>query len=450
MARLFGTDGIRGPADSEVFADSSLRRIAGGIVAFLRLRKHSVRLRIVVGRDPRASGERIERVLVETFSRLGVEVWRAGIVPTPAVARAVLELSAELGVVLTASHNPASDNGIKLFGPEGGKLPVKTEASIEAAISECDAIAPSLSAPIPPREYDAGTAYLRFATGCLSPNALAGWKIAVDTAHGATTHTTPAVLRALGAEVLALGDAPDGENINDGVGSEHPEALQTLVRSSGARLGIAHDGDGDRVILVDERGDVVEGDCLLGMLALDRLRHGGLAGETLVVTVMSNLALDRAVERAGGRVVRAGVGDRQVAEVMLRHGHNLGGESSGHVIVRDWLPTGDGLLAALSVLEVMVRTGRALSDLAHPFELYPQLQRNLRVAAKPPLETISNWRPTLAEFESGLDGKGRILVRYSGTEPKIRLLVEAENQTLAEKTMEHLDTGVRGLLPVVD
>jgi phosphoglucosamine mutase len=451
MGKLFGTDGIRGPADGPHFEDAQLRRIAHGLADFLAQERNGENSpgRVVLGRDPRKSGERIEQVLADTLASRGAEILLAGVVPTPAVAYGVITQKADLGIMLTASHNPATDNGIKLFAPGGGKFPAAVEAEIEAAILETVDSPPKSSAETTnPVRLDLASSYRAYVQSLVPPGLLQGWRIVVDTAHGATTETTPAVLRSLGAEVFTLGDAPDGENINCGVGSEHPESLQKAVREQGAQLGLAHDGDGDRLVLVDETGALVDGDCLLGLLALDQLEQGTLRHGTLVVTIMSNLALDAAVHARGGQVIRAGVGDRQVAEAMVAGDFGLGGEASGHLILRDWLPTGDGLLAALAMFDVLVRQGRPLSDAGRPFALYPQLMRNLPVAEKPALDGIEGWPAGLASIEKSLAGRGRVLVRYSGTEPKVRLLVEAESEALTKTGMDQLEALAHRLLPV--
>lgn len=437
MGRYFGTDGIRAEAASEVFSPPFLGRLARALVAFLAEAREVSAPSIVLGRDPRHSGAAVVETLAAELSAAGAGVLDAGIVPTPAVARTVLARGADLGIVITASHNPAADNGIKLFTAGGTKFSAAEEAAIE---SRLEAMAPLPPAPrVTAERIDAAGAYVDFAAGLLPPGALQGWRIAVDCAHGATAATTPAVLRRLGAEVQAIGVEPDGVNINDGVGSEHPERLAELVRRTGARLGLAHDGDGDRLVLVDAAGAIVPGDAVLGLLGQALARAGRLAGQTVVATVMSNLGLDRALAAVGGRVVRTPVGDRQVYYQMLEGGYDFGGESSGHLIFRPFLPTGDGLVAALLVLEAMLSSGEDLATLAGRIPLFPQQLTNRRVREKIPLETLPGLAAALAELSGRLGERGRILVRYSGTEPKIRLLAEAESEALLAETMAELE-----------
>jgi phosphoglucosamine mutase len=291
--------------------------------------------------------------------------------------------------------------------------------------------------------------YIAATSRLLPPASLRGWCIVLDTADGATCVTSPVVLRALSAEIVALGDAPDGHNINDGVGSEHPEQLAAAVRARGARLGIAHDGDGDRCVLCDERGDVLDGDEILTILALYALRQGRLAAQTLVVSALSNLGVDGALAAAGGRVCRTSVGDRYVIKRMLAEGATLGGEASGHIICSEISPTGDGLVAALKVIEVMLATGRPLSELRRALTKFPQLTRNFRVRKKKPLETLPALSGAIAALERELGAQGRVLVRYSGTEAKLRLLVEGPTAAIVQAGLAGLETAARADLEVV-
>ncbi len=449
MGVYFGTDGIRGPATGPLLQAEFLRRIAAGVTCYFGNKAVGKPLHIVIGRDTRGSGERIMKTLGSELSRLGAHVFDGGVAPTPAIAKAVIDLSCDLGVVITASHNPASDNGIKFFGPGGRKLSEATEAGLEKAIDDLHELAESdAQAHIFP--YQAAEHYLPYVRSLIHAGDLEGWKIVVDAANGATAGTTPQVLRELGAEVITLGTQPDGTNINAGVGSEYPEQIGRKVRETGAALGIAHDGDGDRLVLVDETGGVVDGDALMGFLAVFFLKRGSLKGETLVTTVMSNLGLDEAVEKAGGRVIRTAVGDRHVSEAMEKFNLAFGGESSGHLIFREWLPTGDGLIAATQVLRAMRMTGKSLSELAASIPLYPQQLVNLRVREKPPLDTVNGLQEAVAEVERSLCGKGRILLRYSGTEPKIRILVEARDQGGLSPAMDGMQHVVRKFLSVVE
>jgi phosphoglucosamine mutase len=373
----------------------------------------------IIGRDTRSSGAGLSQALGAGLLSAGARPVLAGIAPTPAVSRAVGLGGAALGAAVTASHNPAGDNGVKFFGPGGSKLSDADEAEIEELIPPA---APPPGAHLPGESIL--DAYISSAARILPPYSLDGWIIALDTANGATCATSPAVFAALGAALTSLGDRPDGANINREVGSEHPAALAAAVLSAGARLGVAHDGDGDRCVLCDEKGAVLDGDEILAILAVHALSKGLLAEKTLVVTVQSNLGLDHLVEGAGGRVVRTDVGDRYVAEQMRATGAVLGGESSGHIICRDLGPTGDGLAAALKVAAVMLDTGRPLSELRSVLRRFPQATSAIAVRSKPPVESLPVLAAAMRALEADLGRKGRVLVRYSGTEPKLRFLVE--------------------------
>jgi len=369
-------------------------------------------------------------------------------VPTPAVSRAASLGGAALGVAITASHNPASDNGVKFFGADGAKLSDADEAEIEAFIGPPVVVEPAREGDELPGEAILES-YINAVARILPPGSLRGWRVALDTANGATCASTPAVFCALGAEVDCIGDHPDGLNINDGVGSEHPEGLARIVLSGGARFGTAHDGDGDRCVLCDELGQVLDGDEVLAILAIHALGRGTLANKTLVVTVQSNLGLDRAVEAAGGRVVRSAVGDRYVAEMMRAEGALLGGESSGHILSLDLSPTGDGLTAALKVAGVMAQTGRPLSELRRLLRKFPQLSAALTVRERKPVESLPGLSGAIASLERELGSSGRVLVRYSGTEPKLRLLVEGPDETVVRAGIERLSAAARAELEVV-
>lgn len=436
--RFFGTDGVRGTYGTPAMDEALAARLGAAAAAWARARGAAPGARVLIGRDPRASGPALLAALARGVAAAGLTPVSLGIVPTPAVSRAVRTEGAPLGVVITASHNPAADNGIKFFGPGGLKLTDDDEAAIEARLPET---VPAGAGPV--AEADARTGYLAACQALLSPGALRGWRLVLDTAHGATCGTSPAVLRALGAEVIGLGDAPDGTNINAGVGSEHPAALSAAVRAQGARLGIAHDGDGDRCVLCDEQGGVLDGDEILTLLALDALRRGRLAGKLLVVTVQSNLGVEAALEAAGGRVVRTPVGDRQVIARMLADGAVLGGESSGHVICADVAPTGDGLVAALRVIEVMLATGRPLTELRRVLQKFPQVTAALTVREKRPLAELPGLGAAIRAVEAELGARGRVLARYSGTEPKLRLLVEGPDDGAVQTALARLLAAAR-------
>ncbi|MGA2052443.1 MAG: phosphoglucosamine mutase [Opitutales bacterium] len=423
----FGTDGIRGTYGEAPLDLPTLRRLGYALGRWLALRQPDRKLRIVAGRDPRLSGPAILAAVAEGLIALGHEVTDLGVLPTPAVPMALLDQRADFGLMITASHNPPADNGVKLFDDRGLKLEHLAELEIEGWLDREPAPDFAPRQPILPKS-DAIESYCRSRAALLPPNALAGWTIALDPGHGATCQTTPEVFRRLGATVKIHAGEPDGARINVGSGSEHPEKLAELVRASKARLGFAHDGDGDRLVACDESGTVVDGDQILGILALHALRRGQLNAGVLVATVQSNLGLDQAVQAAGGRVIRVPVGDRNVLHELLELNASLGGENSGHFIFPEQACCGDGLLAALMLTRVLLETGRPLSSLRTDVPLLPQLTANLRVREKIPLETLPNFFTALCHTEEKLAGRGRILARYSGTEKKLRLLVEGPNR----------------------
>ena len=444
--KYFGTDGVRGPYGGALVNEDFFARLTMAAVAWsTRQPGSSSNRRVLVGRDTRASGGALAQAVVNAIAAAGGEPVSLGILPTPAVARAVKTSGAALGVVITASHNPAADNGIKFFGPGGQKLTDAEEEVIESLLTDH---VPMNTDPAV-TESNAVDDYIRAAEQLLPARALAGWKIVVDTANGATCATSPEVLRRLGAEIIGVGNNPDGTNINAGVGSEHPEKLAAKVSSTGARLGIAHDGDGDRCILCDELGTVLDGDEILTMLAVDALQRGALAQNTLVVTIQSNLGVDAAVKAAGGRVFRTNVGDRYVIERMRSEGALLGGESSGHIVCADVSPTGDGLIAALRVLAVMLRTGEPLSVLRRVLRKFPQVTQALRVREKRDLSLCPSLTAAIQDLETRLGDAGRVLVRYSGTEAKLRLLVEASTDEEAAHGLAALEAAAKNDLAVL-
>lgn len=432
----FGTDGIRGPVEGPLLQPSFVRRLGAAARAYLAEDGARPVPRVVLGRDTRASGEMLVEALEQGLWMQPVELLDTGVVPTPAVAWTMQQFQADLGIVVTASHNPATDNGIKFFAAGGVKLTEAQEARLEALLDATPEV-PEGVIPVV-RLHDAREAYRQWVGSLLPAEALAGWQVVVDTAHGATWRTTPPVLEAWGAFVVHLGGQPNGLNINDGLGSEHPELLRARVKGLRANIGLAHDGDGDRLIVVDETGEVVDGDQVLGLLALQALRQGRLKDNTLVVTVMSNLGLDAALQAAGGRTLRVGVGDRHVLHAMREGGYTLGGESSGHIICAQHLTTGDGLLAAVEILRVLLETGKPLSALKQEIPLFPQVTANLRVQEKIPFAQLPEMQAAFQQVEKDLGSGGRILVRYSGTEPKIRLLVEEKTRSGAENTLKRL------------
>ena len=447
MKRIyFGTDGIRGKVGGPVINPQFAAQLGGAVGQWLLAANPAVRGQpILLGRDTRASGPALVAALAAGLANAGWSVLDLGMLPTPAVARAVRANGAALGVMVTASHNPAEDNGIKFFDHDGRKLSDAQESAIEQQLTMPITTVTAVARPA----LDGRGAYVTAVGALLPAGALAGWRIVLDTANGATCATSPVVLAALGAEVIGIGDAPDGHNINAGVGSEHPEALGARVLAEGARLGIAHDGDGDRCVVCDERGAVLDGDEVLTMLALHALAQGRLARGTLVVTQQSNLGVDAAIHAAGGEVRRSAVGDRYVSEAMAACGATLGGESSGHVIFSEISPGGDGLVAALKVIEVMLATGKPLSELRRVLRLFPQGTRALKVREKRPLETLTRLGAEMRALETELGATGRLLVRYSGTESKLRLLVEGPSAEVVAAALARLETAARAELAVL-
>ena len=430
--KLFGTDGIRGTFNKYPVTSEVAMRL-GRAVGFLIRPKDGERPLFVIGRDTRRSGELLEAALVAGFNSIGADVLLAGVIPTPGVACLVKEFKAEGGVVISASHNPAEDNGLKLFGGDGYKLDDDLEESLEHLMltDEIDEQCPYGNiAGETSLISDALERYATLAKASVPGMSLHGLKIALDCANGASFRATPQVLKDLGADLAVFHATPDGMNINKECGSTHPEEISRLVRETGAQVGISHDGDADRLVLSDELGEIVDGDEILAMTALDALQRGTLAGSTLVATVMSNFGLDECVVAAGGAVFRTAVGDRYVVEAMRKGNFSIGGEQSGHLIFRDHGTTGDGLLAALQVLRIMTESGKPLSELRRCLKKYPQAQRNLRVKEKPLLDSLTEVSALVAETERTLSGKGRVLLRYSGTEPKVRLLIEGPDEAM--------------------
>jgi phosphoglucosamine mutase len=439
----FGTDGVRGRYGGPVINENFAARL-GEAAARFAADGHAGPLRVLVGRDTRRSGPSLAAAVASGLAAAGAEVLDAGVVPTPALALTTRALGCGLGVMITASHNPAEDNGIKFFNTEGAKLTDEQELRIESLLR---AEPPDAPARLMPAEA-AGT-YRSLAASLLPAGALSGWRIVLDTANGATVGTSPAVLRELGADVVTLGAEPDGDNINAGCGSEHPEALARRVLAERARVGIAHDGDGDRCILCDEQGVVLDGDEIVAILATHALARGRLPGGLVVVTQQSNLGLDAAIAAAGGRTLRTQIGDRYVLEGMRSSSARLGGESSGHILSLDVTPTGDGLVAALLVLRVMRETGRPLSELRRVMRKFPQRTAALRVREKRDLAGLPALQAAIRGLEATLGTQGRVLVRYSGTEAKLRLLVEGPTDEAVDMGIQSLDTAVRICLEVV-
>ncbi len=434
--KIFGTDGVRGTANLEpVTAETALKlgRAAAHVFKNLesRARGHG-KHKIVIGKDTRLSGYMLENAISSGILSMGVDVLFIGPLPTPGVAYVTRSLRADAGIVITASHNPYTDNGIKFFRADGYKLDDQVEAGIEQLVFSGDI------ENIRPRSEQIGKAvriddalgrYIEFAKSSFPKGlTLEGVKIVLDCGHGAAYKASPCVLRELGAEVIVFGNSPDGKNINENCGSMHPETMCRKVVEHAAHLGIAHDGDADRVLLCDEKGNLIDGDDIMAIAALEMLAEKTLAKKTLVSTVMSNAGLEAAIKNAGGKMVRTSVGDKNVIDEMLREGLNFGGEQSGHLIFRDHGTTGDGLVAALQILRIIKSKGAPLSQLAQCWTRFPQLVTNVKVREKKPFEQLDGVNTLVADAEKELSAQGgRLLLRYSGTEPKVRLLVEGRD-----------------------
>ena len=450
MARertLFGTDGIRGTANADPMTPETALRL--GQAAGIIFRRGSYRHRVILGKDTRLSGYMIESALVSGFLSAGMDVMLVGPMPTPAVAMLTRSLRADLGVMISASHNPFEDNGIKLFGPGGFKLSDEQECEIEALMR--GDLAGRLAAPADlgraSRLNDAAGRYVESAKASFPRGLrLDGLKIVVDCANGAAYKVAPTALWELGAEVIRIGCEPDGTNINRGVGSTVPAHLCAAVLTSGADLGIALDGDADRLILSDERGQIVDGDQVLALIARAWKRDGRLAGGAVVATVMSNLGLERFLAGEGLSLIRTGVGDRYVAERMRETGCNVGGEQSGHMILSDFATTGDGLVAALQVLAVIVESRRRASEVTRVFDRLPQLLRSVRFSGVSPLGA-PELKAATADAEARLGDRGRLLLRQSGTEKVIRVMAEGEDESLVREVVDGLSALVERLEP---
>ncbi len=450
--RIFGTDGVRGTANIEpVTADTILKVGCAAAHVFKNLQQKPRgrgRHQIVVGKDTRLSGYLLENAVSAGILSMGVDVLFIGPLPTPGIAYVTRSLRADAGIAITASHNPYDDNGVKFFRSDGYKLDDEIEAQIENLVfgGEIEKIRPRASAiGKAVRIDDALGRYIEYAKSSFHRGmTLEGVRIVVDCGHGAAYKATPTVLRELGAEVFAFGVSPNGTNINLDCGSMHPEMMCQKVWEHSAHIGIAHDGDADRVLLCDERGRLIDGDDIMAIVALDMLRTGTLAEKTLVSTVMSNAGLDAAISAAGGRIVRTQVGDRYVIDEMLSHGYNFGGEQSGHMIFRDHGTTGDGLVCALQILQIMQTTGKPLSELARCWTRFPQLVTNVKVREKRPFEELDGVLDLVKQAETEVaQGGGRVLLRYSGTEPKARLLIEGRDATAIEVWSRRIADAIR-------
>jgi len=443
--RLFGTDGVRGTANIEPMTSETALRLGRALAHVSKRQPH--RHKILIGKDTRLSGYMLETAMASGICSAGVDVLLVGPLPTPGIAFLTRSLRADAGVVISASHNPFQDNGIKLFSRTGFKLPDEVEAEIEGLV-----LGDSIDALRPTRKEigkayridDAVGRYNVFAKNTFPRHlTLDSLTVAIDCAHGAGYKVAPEVLEELGARVVTLGVDPDGHNINRDAGALHPEHLQAAVRSAGAHIGIALDGDADRAILVDEHGEVVDGDAVMALLASRLHERDELQQGTLVATVMSNLGLHVAMRERGITVTTTPVGDRYVVEEMLRGGYNLGGEQSGHVVFLDHNTTGDGLITALSVLALMVESGRPLSELRQVMQRFPQVLVNLRVRSKPDVATLPDVAKAIRHAERELGERGRVLVRYSGTEPLLRVMIEGEREPVIQRLADDIAEAAR-------
>jgi len=445
--RLFGTDGVRGLANAEPMTSEVALRLGRAIAHVCKMQNAARRHKIIIGKDTRLSGYLLETAMASGICSMGVDVLLVGPMPTPGIAFLTRSLRADAGVVISASHNPFQDNGIKFFSRDGFKLPDDTEARIEELV-----ISPSIDGFRPTAAHigkafridDAAGRYNVFVKNTFPRDlTLDGLTIAIDCAHGAAYHVGPQVLEEFGAKVIPIGVEPDGQNINRDCGALYPNGLQRVVRERDAHVGVALDGDADRAILVDEQGTIVDGDAVLAMAAQQMKATGRLRHDTVVATVMSNLGLELCLRERGIRMVRSAVGDRYVVEEMLAGDYNLGGEQSGHVVFLDHSTTGDGLITALAVLEIMVRMGRPLSELASIMERVPQELLNVPVRSKPPLESIPEVVAAVQNVEERLGDRSRVLLRYSGTELLARVMVEGEDLPQVRGAAEEIAAAIR-------
>jgi phosphoglucosamine mutase len=439
--RFFGTDGIRGRTNAGLMTAATAMKVGQAAGTYFLRGEH--RHRVVIGKDTRLSGYMLETAMTAGFTSVGMDVVLLGPMPTPAVALLTREMRADVGVMISASHNPFEDNGIKLFGPDGYKLSDEAELAIEAMIEQDLPLADANDVGRARRIEDARGRYIHAVKGSLPHNVrLDGLRIVVDCANGAAYHVAPSALWELGAEVIAIGVEPNGKNINAGVGSTHLDALKARVREVRADIGIALDGDADRLIVVDEKGATVDGDQIMALIGGRLHEQGALRGGGVVATVMSNLGLERYLNGLGLDLVRTSVGDRYVLEKMREGGYNVGGEQSGHMILTDHGTTGDGTVAALQVLAALVASGKPASEMLHLFDPVPQLLKNVRFAGGKPLEADS-VKVAIAAGEARLAGHGRLVIRPSGTEPVIRVMAEGDDAGEVAQVVDTICEAVR-------
>ncbi len=444
VMKLFGTDGVRGTAGEPPLDPETVARIGGALVkSGASARPPGASVRVLVGRDTRESGAWIERELARGLASQGASTTSAGVIPTPAVAYLTRAEGFDLGVVISASHNPFEDNGIKVFSAAGEKLPERVEMEVEQVAHDRSWMVP-VGSVITIEEVDLRARYTGYLRRLLSDSGrLAGSRIVLDCAHGATFAIAPPLFTALGFQVDAIGVEPSGRNINRDCGSTHMQPLQARVLETGARFGVAFDGDGDRALFVDRSGRLVDGDAILLILAEQLQRQNRLPGRAIVATVMSNIGLEIALRERGIDLVRCAVGDKYVMEEMLARHLALGGEQSGHIILADHLLTGDGMATALQVAAIMVDSGRELDELAKVLVTYPQVLVNVRVREKADYSVVPAIAGVMREVESNLAGNGRLLVRYSGTEPLLRIMIEGQDQTRIQGWADAIATAVR-------
>lgn len=443
--QFFGTDGVRAVANRHPMTPEFVMRLGQAAAAVLGAGESGERPRCIIGRDTRASGEMLEAALIAGLNSAGVDVVLAGMVPTPAVAMLCAQTGANFGVVVSASHNPFHDNGIKFVHGNGRKLSDKTEIAIEKIVlgNAAETARPEgRGIGRVSRMADSVDRYVAHAVASMGGIRLDGMRVALDNAHGAASYTSALALEQLGADVRVFHSEPDGFNINEECGCTHSDELERLVRQSQAEAGIAHDGDADRIALCDEEAIALDGDELMAIAAESMLRKGTLKQNILAVTIMSNYGLDDLVSRLGGRVIRTNVGDRYVLEEMHARGLNLGGEQSGHIIFGDWATTGDGLIAGIQVLKIMKETGEPLSKLRKCLKKFPQAARNLRVRSKPAITELADAQKIIKETEKKLGDYGRVLLRYSGTEPLIRLLIEGRDVEYLEAQADKIASAI--------
>ncbi len=439
--KLFGTDGIRGRANVSPMTPELALRLGRALALVAKNGSASKMPRVLIGKDTRLSGYMLETAIAAGICAMGGRVMLCGPIPTPAVANLTQSMRADVGVVISASHNPFADNGIKIFGPDGFKLPDADELSIEALLEDPKLEKGCTGAGVGSavRIDDAAGRYIVYTKNTFPRDlTLNGLRVVIDAAHGAAYKVAPAVLAELGAEVIALGVRPNGKNINRNCGALHPEHVQNEVRKKKAHIGIALDGDADRLIVVDEKSQIVDGDAVMALCATRMIKAGTLPKKTLVTTVMSNMGLEKALEKVGGRLKRTQVGDRYVVEEMRRSGATLGGEQSGHLIFLNHATTGDGTVAALQVLATMVREEKPVSELSRVMERVPQVLKNVQLPSRRPIEEMVALSKQISLAEKKLGKSGRVLVRWSGTEAKLRLMAEGPNEAVLNTLLGEL------------